>query len=145
MPVLAEFLRKTRQDNGGKRYFLCLCSTDFCVSKSRHTMINMSIFHACFKKYITFTVFWCIFGFTKIKQYAVRLPSSLYIFSKFLSRMEIPLWSYHYGHLGLVTYFGVKVTFSSCSISSFNHILTPQNDLVPIDFCSSNSHCFFML
>ena len=27
------------------------------------------------------------------------------------------LWSYHYGNLGLVTYFGVKVTFSSCSIS----------------------------
>ena len=24
--------------------------------------------------------------------------------------------SYHYGNLGLVTYFGVKVTFSSCSI-----------------------------
>ena len=31
------------------------------------------------------------------------------------------LWSYHYGNLGLVTYFGVKVTFSSCSIFSFNH------------------------
>ena len=31
------------------------------------------------------------------------------------------LWSYHYGNVGLVTYFGVKVTFSSCSISSFNH------------------------
>ena len=30
------------------------------------------------------------------------------------------LWSYHYGNLGLVTYLGVKVTFSSCSISSFN-------------------------
>ena len=31
------------------------------------------------------------------------------------------LWSYHYGNLGFVTYSGVKVTFSSCSISSFNH------------------------
>ena len=30
-------------------------------------------------------------------------------------------WSYHYSNLGHVTYFGVKVTFSSCSISSFNH------------------------
>ena len=63
----------------------------FLCTKSRHTMINMSIFHACFKKYIHFPVFWCIFGFAKIKQYAVRPPSSLYIFSKFLSRKEI-LW-----------------------------------------------------
>ena len=64
----------------------------FLCTKSRHTKINMSIFHACFKKYINFPVFWCIFGFTKSKQYAVRPPSSLYIFSKFLSRKEIQLW-----------------------------------------------------
>ena len=31
------------------------------------------------------------------------------------------LYSYHYGNFGLVTYSGVRVTFSSCSISSFNH------------------------
>ena len=31
------------------------------------------------------------------------------------------LWSYHYGNLGFITYSGVKVNFSSCSISSFNH------------------------
>ena len=61
-------------------------------TKSRHTMINMLNFHTCLKKYINFPVFWCIFGFAKIKQYAVRLPSSLYIFSKFLSRKEIQLW-----------------------------------------------------
>ena len=36
--------------------------------------------------------------------------------------LPISLWSYHYGNLGLVTYFSVKVTFSSCSISSLNHI-----------------------
>ena len=63
----------------------------FLCTKSRHTMINMSIFHAFFKKYINFPVFWCIFGFAKIKQYAVRPPSILYIFSKFLSQKEIQL------------------------------------------------------
>ena len=63
----------------------------FLCTKSRHTMINMSIFHACFKKYINFPVFWCIFGFAKIKLYAVRPPSILYIFSKFLSQKEIQL------------------------------------------------------
>ena len=49
-------------------------------------------FSRLFQKKKKFPVFWCIFGFAKIKQYAVRLPSSLYIFSKFLSRKEIQLW-----------------------------------------------------
>ena len=61
----------------------------FLCTKSRHTMINLAIFHACFKKYINFPVFWCIFGFAKTKQYAVRPPSILYIFfSKFLSQKK---------------------------------------------------------
>ena len=52
----------------------------------------MSNFHACFKKYINFPLFCCIFGFAKIKEYAIRPPSILYIFSKFLSQKEIQLW-----------------------------------------------------
>ena len=30
-----------------------------------------------------------------------------------LPKFPFKLWSYHYGNFGLVTYFGVKVTFSS--------------------------------
>ena len=44
-----------------------------------------------------------------------------YPVGKELTHTARPLWSYYYGNLGFVTYFGVKVTFSSCSISSFNH------------------------
>ena len=36
--------------------------------------------------------------------------------------LQSTLWSYHYCNLGFVTYSGVKVTFSSCSISSFTLI-----------------------
>ena len=50
----------------------------------------------------------------------------------------VSLWPYYYGILGFATYPVVNVTFSSCSISSFNHSKTPQNACVLIDFCSSN-------
>ena len=38
-----------------------------------------------------------------------------------VSSVALALWSYPYGNLDFVTYSGVKVTFSSCSISSFNN------------------------
>ena len=76
LPVITkEKLTKWR-----KTLFSLFMQYRFLCTKSRHTMINMSIFHACFKKYINFPVFWCIFGFAKIKQYTVRPPSILYIF-----------------------------------------------------------------
>ena len=34
--------------------------------------------------------------------------------------------TYYAGNLGIVTYSGVKVTFSSCLISSFNQINAPK-------------------
>ena len=90
--VVCPLLRKENRQNGGKRYFSLFMQYRYLCTKSRHTMIDMSIYHACFKKYIHFPVFWCIFGFAKIKQYAVRPPSILYIFSKFLSQKETQLW-----------------------------------------------------
>ena len=40
--------------------------------------------------------------------------------------LESP-WSYHYRNLGFVTFSGVKVTFSSCSISSFKDNVKKNN------------------
>ena len=72
--------------------FLCLCSTDFCVPKQTYDDKYVD-FSRPFKKNINFPVFWCIFGFAKIKQYAVRPPSILHIFFfKVLSPKEIQLW-----------------------------------------------------
>ena len=59
---------------------------------------------------------------TQIKKDAHGTPDKIRALSDFtLITTSHSLWSYHYGNLGLVTYFGVKVTFSLCSISSFNH------------------------
>ena len=47
---------------------------------------------------------------------------TMYVGYYFMQRiLHESLWSYYNGILSFVTYSGVKVTFSSSSISSFNH------------------------
>ena len=71
-----------------KQYTLFLQDRLWCT-KSRHKMINILFYHDCFKKHINFPVFCCIFGFAKIKQYAIRPPSIfLYFFPNFCLALD---------------------------------------------------------
>ena len=82
--------------NGGKLSSPLFLQDRFCCATSRHKMINMSIYHTCNKKYILFSLFWCILELAKIKTNAVRSLSNLCFFSHFCTQMWCNLSSKQY-------------------------------------------------
>ena len=91
-----------------------LSLTGGCTGSSESTLVKMA---HCWKSHVTVQIFLKAVG--NVSGY--RCVSDCRSWCPEFDHSPVSLKSYHYGNLGLVTYSGVKVTFSSCSISSFNH------------------------